>query len=971
MNSEDLNKTVVSGFNRKMLIPVIAGLLVFVILIGFGVSYLQKVNEDTFLSAAQTELKNSFQKTLAEDAELQNAILELIKINNYIQQAWLDKDRDALLKHSQVIFNYLLNRHNITHFYFHDISKVNFLRVHNPTRYGDVIERSTLRIASETLKPFYGLEFGTFGAFVMRVVHPWFIEGELVGYIELGVEINLLIDKLAKAHNYDMGLVVHETYVDSIRDIAADMKGELHEHHHSHSHSHEEWIKVHATNKEISNLIDSHIVDHDLMENGGLYQSNLSGDKFHTSAFDLLDAENTHAGHVIYSMNLTSLESKKSYIFYTFFIITFLIAIFLIYIYFLYSNKLQLHLNEIYQNLEREVNRRKKSEAELENYSKQLEVTVDERTKELVDSNVELKHDIELREKAEQKLSASEAKYQTLFEKTPDAILIIDGNSFVDCNDATVEMLHYKNKEELLMAHPSELSPPLQPDGRESWEKAEEMIANAFKNGSHRFEWDHKRANGEVFPVEVLLTSIPVGDRNILYTVWHDITDRKKNEETIRHQAYYDALTDLPNRMLFNDRLQQSMSHSKRYNHFTAVLYMDLDQFKKINDSLGHTIGDGLLIEVAKSIKECLRDGDTAARFGGDEFVVLLPELDNDDSSYSLVEKVANKIREAIAKPYKVEQYELNTSTSIGISIFTEGSESHEDILRQADMAMYKAKQDGRNKTRFFLPSMQSEVLKKLTLEKELVDAFKNEELYLCYQPQTTNANKIIGVEALLRWKHPVRGNISPLEFIPAAEDIGLIIPVSKWVLNKAMSDMNKFFNGLKDSTSINLSVNLSPMQFQQEDFVQDIGQALLMNQFKPESLTLEITENIVIDNIEDTINKCKQLKEMGINISLDDFGTGYSSLGYLKQLPIDELKIDRSFVADIETDKNDAVLVETIISMAQHLELDIVAEGVETLEQKTFLETKDCHIYQGYYFSKPLTLTELQEFYQSKVSNY
>ena len=399
-------------------------------------------------------------------------------------------------------------------------------------------------------------------------------------------------------------------------------------------------------------------------------------------------------------------------------------------------------------------------------------------------------------------------------------------------------------------------------------------------------------------------------------------------------------------------------------------MFFDLDHFKKVNDSLGHTIGDSLIIETANRIKECLRDGDTAARIGGDEFVILLPQLPNNDSSYTIAEKVADKIRESINKQFLVEQYDLKTTVSIGISIFMGKNESYEDILRHADMAMYRAKSDGRNTVRFFLPSMQAEVVKRLNLEKDLNNAFENQELYLCYQPQYTVDGKIFGVETLIRWIHPKHGNISPIDFISAAEDIGLIVPISEWVLKQSIIDMRSIVNLSRKHIPIRLSVNLSPHQFRQTDFIESIRKVIVENDFPTDLLTLEITENVIIENIEDTIKKFIKLKELGIQISLDDFGTGYSSLGYLKRLPINELKIDKSFVQDIETDKNDAILVETIISMAHHLKLKIVAEGVETKEQLNFLKRNKCDAYQGYYFSKPLAIYDFSQLYIESRTN-
>ncbi len=922
---------------------------------------MQNVNEAIFLENTKKEIVNTFQVVIEKDVELQDGLIEIIQSNREIQRAWLNKDRNLLLSLTKPIYKYIQTEHRITHFYFHDLNKINFLRLHRPNHYGDKIDRHTFNQAYQYKTHSSGLEFGAMNYFVLRVVHPWFIDGKLVGYIELGEQINHLINEVAKIYGYDLALIIDS---DFLKNIANKTYTPLQKIISAEKHP-DKLIIMYSTDDKFSDILrDDFQNKHGLKEHdySKTYQSGESS--YFSSSFLISNAIGQHVGHIVYNIDITNVVKNKHFILKTLLTIIFIVTILILFFYHWYSGKLQRFLSDIFNKLEEEIEFRKKTETKLETYTKELESVVDERTNDLVIANNELKKDIDLRIKTEEEYKRSERKYRVLFEKTPDAILIIDNNNFVDCNDATVKMLRYKSKEELLMTHPSELSPPFQPDGRESWEKAEEMMAIAFRKGSHRFEWDHKRADGEVFPVEVLLTSIPVGDRNILYTVWRDITERKRDEEIIRHQAYYDSLTNLPNRTLLRDRLQQAVIHANRYKNHGAIMFLDLDQFKKINDSLGHTVGDSLLIEVSNRINGVLREEDTAARLGGDEFIILLPDLPNNDSSFTFAEKVADKIKAAINLPFNIDHYELKISVSIGISIFKGNNESIDDILRHADTAMYRAKSDGRNVIRFFLPSMQAEVVKRLNLEKDLGDAFENKELFLCYQPQYSAENKLYGVEALIRWKHPARGYISPLDFIPVAEEIGLIIPISEWVLNQAMTDMRSMISLSKTRIPMRLSINLSPHQFRQEDFIISIKKAIVKNDFPAELLTLEITENVIIDNIEDTIEKCKKLKDLDIHISLDDFGTGYSSLSYLKQLPIDELKIDKSFIQDIKIDKNDAILVQTIISMAHHFNLKIVAEGVETLEQLNFLMDNNCDAYQGYYFSKPVVIDEIAELY-------
>ena len=425
--------------------------------------------------------------------------------------------------------------------------------------------------------------------------------------------------------------------------------------------------------------------------------------------------------------------------------------------------------------------------------------------------------------------------------------------------------------------------------------------------------------------------------------------ERMKSEEQIKQLAFYDPLTGLANRRLLREAIQHELYVAKRHKNFGTLLYLDLDNFKTLNDSLGHAIGDELLIQLAKRLSTAIRKDDIVSRLGGDEFVVLLSS--DYPSRHQAMEQalsVAQKIQSTINETYKLHGYEHVVTASMGITIYPENNDSAEDVLKQADAAMYRAKASGRNSICFYNPDMQIEADNRLLLEKELRSAISNNEFEMYYQPLVDFDGEVMGAEALIRWMHPTRGVISPAEFIPIVEETGLILELGNWILYTAC----KFCiaNNLR-----RIAVNISPMQFRQVDFIENTTQILKKTGVNPEYLMFELTEGIVIEHIEDTINKMNSLKKMGIRISIDDFGTGYSSLAYLKQLPIDQLKINNDFVRDINTDPNDAIIVDTIISMARHLGLDVVAEGVETENQLEFLVAKGCHIFQGYYYSVPL----------------
>ena len=432
-----------------------------------------------------------------------------------------------------------------------------------------------------------------------------------------------------------------------------------------------------------------------------------------------------------------------------------------------------------------------------------------------------------------------------------------------------------------------------------------------------------------------------------------NISDRKKAEQEIQNLAFYDPLTELPNRRLLLDRIQQELIVAKRDNLLGAIIFLDLDRFKALNDSKGHQVGDELLIQVAFRLNNVLRKGDTASRLGGDEFVILLASevgsgTDIADKAYL----VAKKVKDAINQPYVLEGSEHFFSSSIGITIFPENSDTADDILQQADTAMYLSKESGRNTIHFYKPCMQEAADRRIQLENELRTAIEQHQFVLYYQPQVNALGEIIGTEALIRWQHPEKGLIPPNDFIPIAEEINLISAIGTWVIEESCRQI-KLWEAAKLNIN-HIAVNVSANQFKQETFVDIVKKALQDNNISANKLVIELTEGIVINDIHDTVQKMEALKALGIMVSIDDFGTGYSSLSYLKKLPINQLKIDQSFTMDITKTKDDLTIVETILSMCKHLELKVIAEGVETKEQHELLKQKGCQYFQGYYFGRP-----------------
>ena len=483
------------------------------------------------------------------------------------------------------------------------------------------------------------------------------------------------------------------------------------------------------------------------------------------------------------------------------------------------------------------------------------------------------------------------------------------------------------------------------------------MQKTLHQDNSWQGEIWNQRKNGEVYPEWLTVTAVVDKERKITNYIcaFFDITERKQAEEKIHNLAFYDSLTQLPNRRLLLDRLHQAVASGARNHTCAALLFIDLDNFKILNDTRGHDIGDLLLIEVAQRLRTCIRDSDSLARLGGDEFVVLLNELSEDRTQAAVQAKgVGEKILNSINLPYLLDNIEHYSSTSIGISLFADYQQNLDDLLKQADTAMYAAKKSGRNTLRFFDHAMQETLETRSQLEAGMYKALPNDEFRLHYQVQVDSNQRVIGAEALIRWERPEQGIISPELFIPVAEDTGLILPLGQWVLQVACTQLKEWeSNPLTDQLS--LAVNVSARQFRQPGFVKQVRDVIGQTLINPARLKLELTESTVLENITDIIAKMHALKQIGVRFSMDDFGTGYSSLAYLTQLPLDQLKIDQKFVHNIGSKASDSMIVQTIIGMANNLGIEVIAEGVETDVQRNFLKEAGCMLYQGYLFGSPV----------------
>lgn len=563
-----------------------------------------------------------------------------------------------------------------------------------------------------------------------------------------------------------------------------------------------------------------------------------------------------------------------------------------------------------------------------------------------------------------QQFKDSQANLQLMLDSMSEGMYGVDVNgncTFV--NAAFLRILGYPEEDEIIGENIHTLIHHSHVDGS-IYPSTECRMYKAFRSNqpSHADDEVFWRKDGSSIAVEYW-SRPTVRDGVVVGAVatFQEITERKMAEQQIQKLAFYDALTNLPNRRLLMDRLHQALAISDRDAHYGAVLFMDLDHFKTLNDTKGHDIGDLLLIEVSKRLESCLREGDTVARLGGDEFVVVLEALSmNSSDAARQAEMVAEKIHTELNRPYQLKDYSHSTTPSIGIVLFNGHLNSIDDLLKFADIAMYQAKTAGRNTIRFYDPDMQTVIEQRASLEAELRLAIEQQQFRLYYQIQVDSQRRPLGAEVLLRWEHPHRGLVSPLHFIPLAEETGLILPIEKWVLRTACEQL-KIWQKDKLTCDLTLAVNVCGLQFSQDDFVDQVKHILLESGADPTKLKLEMTESMMLENIEDIIGKMNELKLFGLSFSLDDFGTGYSSLQYLKRLPLDQIKIDQSFVQDINTDHNDDAIVQTIIAMTDALGFNVIAEGVETGVQHAFLEQCGCHAFQGYLFSKPIPIEQFE----------
>lgn len=555
----------------------------------------------------------------------------------------------------------------------------------------------------------------------------------------------------------------------------------------------------------------------------------------------------------------------------------------------------------------------------------------------------------------------------TVFESAAEGVVITktDG-TIIAVNRAFTEITQYSQAEAVGN------NPRMLQSGRHSQNFYRDLWATVMRDGRWQGEIWNRRKNGEIYPEWLSISSVrdEKGALTNFVATFSDITRQKQNEDYIQQLAFSDPLTQLPNRRLLLDRLQHAVATSIRNRHYGALLFIDLDDFKNLNDTRGHDTGDMLLQQVANRLQGCVREGDTVARFGGDEFVVILEDLSERlTEATTQVQSASEKILSVLNAPYLLEKFQHHSTPSIGITLFGGADASVDELLKQADLAMYKAKGSGRNSLCFFDPAMQTAVTARVTLEADLRMALRDNQLFLLFQPQINHTGEVIGAEALIRWQHPTRGIVSPGEFIPLAEETELIHPLGVWVLETACAQLSEW-DKCHETSPLTLAINVSAGQFSSPYFIDQVKATLDAYDVDPAKLKLEITESMLLNDLDKIIARMTALKNRGVCFSLDDFGTGYSSLSYLKRLPFDQLKIDQTFVQDVLSDQSAAAIARTIMALAQAMGMHVIAEGVETEEQLSFLASIGCHTYQGYLFGRPLPIKAFEVFLKTAQNN-
>ncbi|MFZ4552709.1 MAG: EAL domain-containing protein [Aquabacterium sp.] len=877
---------------QHILIPVAVTLLMVMALFLYGADrYLGEVESDHTQSAADIAV-NVWREQINQQTERLSWFVARAQNDPLLRQAMERGDAGSLLTLSQAQLHDLAKAFGITHWYFMTPDQRVLLRVHAPGRRGDLIERKTMREAVVGGAAVSGLEVGAMGTFTLRHVAPWRIGDRLIGYIEMGSDVDWFALQVKRQTGLDVVLALQKQY------ISADTFG-LGK---SHMGLIGPWsqdpglVVLRNTLREVPGDLLRQV--NELGAKSGATELTVESlsKRWSGAVRDLTDSEGRSVAKLIVLRDVTKEQLASAREMRVAGVVSGMAVLLLLFV-------LLVRINEAGRRMER------------------------------ADSTMRLA------------AAAFEGQEGMM-------VLDVQGN-IQQVNHAFTEISGFQPDE--VLGKGTRRLWALDKHDRAFYQR---IMDTLNETGRWQGELWSRHQDGGLYFVRLCLTLVSTGSQHATYCVaaFSDITARKEAEAQIERLAFYDPLTSLPNRRLLMDRVTHALVSARRNGHMGALLLIDLDHFKTLNDSLGHDRGDELLKLVASRLQQAVRDSDTVGRLGGDEFVVVLENLHLDPVlAVSQAQAVGNKLLQMMSQVFDLAAIEYHGGCSIGVSLFGGQYDINlDELLKQADLAMYAAKAAGRNALRFFDPAAQAEVARRVELEADMRKALTRHEFELFYQPQVNADGTVHGAEALLRWHQPQRGMVSPGEFIPLAEQSGLILPLGQWVLESACRQLVRW-SQIPEMAHLSVAVNVSARQFRQADFVALVSDALERTGARPDLLKLELTESMLVDDMELVIDKMAALKVIGVVFSLDDFGTGYSSLHYLKRLPLDQLKIDQSFVRNVMSDGNDAAIVRTIVALADTLGLTVIAEGVETLEQRDFLLAQGCQHFQGYLFGRPV----------------